>query len=347
MIKIKHIKPKIKIFLIGILLLAVAITAYFLVYKKVYKQNEVDTKKIYHVGVLAGLSFFDDTTTGFKLGMEKLGYKEGENIVYDVEKVNFDTEAYKRILTKFINNKVDLIFVFPTEAALMAKSLAKESNIPVLFANASVEGVDLVKNLNKPGENITGVRRPDQEIVVERFNIMRTVLPEAKKMLIPYQRGYPIVAGELEKLRLAAEGTGVEFIEMPVDNGTELETNLQEYIQVHGVDFDAVLLIAEPIATVEKNILIISKELEQYKTPIGGVFFNTSDLSTFFGVNVDDIVAGQQAAILADKILKGTSPGSIPVVVAKIFLQVNLKAAEALGLKIDESILSQANEVIR
>jgi len=347
MIKIKPVNIKIRIFLIGILILAIAITTYFLVYKKIYKENEVGTTKIYHVGILAGLSFFDDTTTGFKSGMEKLGYKEGENIIYDVEKVDFDEKAYKSILTKFINDKVDLIFVFPTEAALMAKSLAKESNIPVLFANASVEGVDLVKDLNKPGENITGVRRPDQEIVVERFNIMRTVLPEAKKMLIPYQRGYPIVAGELEKLRLAAEGTGVEFIEMPVDSGVELETNLQEYIQMHGVDFDAVLLIAEPIATVEKNILIISKKLEKYKTPIGGVFFNTSDLSTFFGVNVDNIVAGQQAAPLADKILSGTSPGSIPVVAAKIFLQVNLKIAQELGLKIDDSILSRANEVVK
>jgi putative ABC transport system substrate-binding protein len=347
MIKIKLSKTKISIFLISILILAVAVAACFLVYKKIYEQNEVGTAKIYHVGILAGLSFFDDTTTGFKSGMEKLGYKEGENIVYDLEKTDFDAEAYKRILTKFINNKVDLIFVFPTEAALMAKSLAKESNIPVLFANASLEGVDLVKDLNKPGENITGVRRPDQEIVVERFNIMRTVLPEAKKMLIPYQRGYPIVAGELEKLRLAAEGTGVEFIEMPVDNGTELETNLQKYIQMHGVDFDAVLLIAEPIATVEKNILIMSKELERYKIPIGGVFFNTSDLNTFFGVNVDNVVAGQQASPLADKILKGTPPGTISVVSAKIFLQVNLKAALALGLKIDESILSQANEVVK
>ena len=345
--KIKSNKFKIKIFLVSILILIIVATIYFLVAREISRQTVINNEKIYHIGVLAGLDFFSDTTIGFKSGMEKLGYKEGKNIVYDVEKTDFDINAYERILKKFIADKVDLIFVFPTEAAMMAKDLAKESEIPVLFANASVEGVDLAKNLIKPEGNITGVRRPDQEIVVERFDIMYRILPEAKKMIIPYQRGYPVVAGELEKLQLAAKGTGVEFIEIPADNGTELEVNLQKYIQTYGVDFDAVLLIAEPLTTVQDNVLMMSKILEKYKTPIGGIFFNTNDLNTLFGVNVDNIVAGQQSATLADKILNGAPISSIPVVTAKIFSQINLKVAQKLGLKVDESILNQANEVIR
>jgi len=335
------------IFLILILIIIVVVGGYFLISFNVFKKNIGNEENVYKVGILSGLDFFDDTTIGFKLEMEKLGYKEGKNIVYDIEKTNFDTKAYERILTKFINEDVDLIFVFPTEAALMAKDLTKETKIPVLFANASIEGVDLIDSLSKPGINITGVRRPDQEIAVERFNIMREILPSAKRIMIPYQRGYSIVAGELEKLQSEAKGVGIEFIELPADNGAELASNLQNYIKEKGVDFDAVLLIAEPLTTVSGNVLEMAKILDSYKIPIGGILFDTNEFNTLFGFNVDNVVAGGQAAPMADRILTGTSAGSIPVVTARTFLQINLKAAERLGIKISNNILSRASEVVR
>ena len=54
-----------------------------------------------------------------------------------------------------------------------------------------------------------------------------------------------------------------------------------------------------------------------------------------------------QAAILADKILTGTPAGKIMVVSAESYLQINYRAAQKLGLKINESLLSLADEIIR
>src|SRR4030042_2220739 len=78
---------------------------------------EEKTQKVYHVGILSGLDFFANTADGFKEKMTELGYVEGENIVYDVQKSNFDIATYRNILNKFVADKVDLIFVFPTEAS--------------------------------------------------------------------------------------------------------------------------------------------------------------------------------------------------------------------------------------
>ena len=54
------------------------------------------------------------------------------------------------------------------------------------------------------------------------------------------------------------------------------------------------------------------------------------------------------AALYIDKILKGARPADLPVMQASKFdLLINLKAAKALGLKVPQSILLRADEIIR
>jgi ABC-type uncharacterized transport system substrate-binding protein len=71
------------------------------------------------------------------------------------------------------------------------------------------------------------------------------------------------------------------------------------------------------------------------------------DYESIFSVNADITTTGKQAAMPADKILKGTPAGSITVVSARPYFQLNYKAAQELGLSVSKGLLSKADEIIR
>ena len=76
--------------------------------------------KVYRVGILSGLDAFANTADSFKNKMTELGYIEGKNIIYDMQKTNFEPDKEQQILQKFVADKVDLIFGFKVEGLLTA-----------------------------------------------------------------------------------------------------------------------------------------------------------------------------------------------------------------------------------
>ena len=300
----------------------------------------------YHIGILCGLDFFGATVDGFKSKMAELGYLEGKNVFYDVQRSQSNIVLAEKILKKFVSDNVDLIFVLPTDVSLKAKEITRGTSIPVLFANANIEGVDLISSIREPGDHITGVRYPGPDLTVKRFEIMCDIAPSAKRMWVPYKRGLAIVNSQLEVLRNAAQSSGVTLIESPADDLKEIQDILRRHVISKKPDFDAILMIAEPLVVMPSTFLEMGKFAWKYRLPIGGALMMVDGYGSIFGVSTDDILVGKQAALLADKILKGTPAGTIPVVSAENFLQINYSAARQFGVTISQGLLKQADKVI-
>lgn len=299
--------------------------------------------KKYQVGILSGLEIFETTIDGFKGKMAESGYIEGKNIIYDVQKTGFDIAIYQGILKKFVNDKVDLIFVFPTEAALEAKTITNGTGIPVIFANAFTEDTSLVNNIKEPGGNITGVRWVGKDIALQRFEILQEMIPEVKRIIIMYQRYYPIVKSQLEALRPVAAKAGITLIEIPALDPQDLESQLKKMSVNRGTD--AILGIAEPLLGQAWNI--IDNFAKKNKLPIGAGIISEEGGNTIFNLTPQNIPQGNQAAFLTIKVFNGAQVGTLPVLSAENYFIINYKAVQKLGLRISDSLLNQANEIIR
>ncbi len=106
---------------------------------------------------------------------------------------------------------------------------------------------------------------------------------------------------------------------------------LQAFPQSADNRIDAIFLIVEPLAVTSDPFIVMGKFAAEHKIPIGGALMSAGGYDSIFGVNVENIAVGKQAAPLLDKIFKGIPAGTIPVVSAENYIQINYKAAQAPG----------------
>ncbi len=307
--------------------------------------------KVYRIGILSGVDSFIPMADGFKAKMTELGYVEGEDVTYDLQRVSNisnDQAKAEEILNKFVADDVDLIFTFPTGAAEMAKAATAGTNIPVVFANTAVEGNDLVKSVREPGGNLTGVRSRGPDLAPKRLEFLHQIVPQAKKVLLLHNPDYPTSVGALKGLEPVAPGLGIELVVAPIKNVDDIKASLQQQVGEAGqLKVEAILIMSEPVNQSAEGWKAISTFAADHNLPVGGIGPLQAEQGAIFSYTPNNVEVGRLAAPLADKILHGIPAGTIPVVTPEAWLLINYKRAQKLGLTVPEGLLKQANEIIR
>jgi putative ABC transport system substrate-binding protein len=173
------------------------------------------------------------------------------------------------------------------------------------------------------------------------------IAPEVKRVWIGYDQNSANTALTLKTLRPAASSLGVTLVEVPATTLEEVEADLAARDQAADPGLDAIILMPDGFSHSPNGFAMMSKFAAEHKVPLAGSFLYTVEAGAVFG-NADNLITvGELAAPLADKILKGTPAGTIPVVTPNQELYINYKVAQELGLTIPEGLLSQAVQIIR
>jgi putative ABC transport system substrate-binding protein len=306
------------------------------------------TPKVYRVGILGGADTMSAAVDAFKARMTELGYVEGKNIAYDVQKSNADPAEEKRISGKFATDKVDLVFAFPGQTARSVKVALQGTNIPIVFAIAVLEGTDLVDSVRSPGGNITGVRNPGTEETLKSFESLLEFTPRFERIMVIYDPNYPTTPSALGALRPAALSSNVTLQEVHVTRIQDTQAVLQGLEESGDATMDAIMLLQDTIPRSSEATGLIVKFADARRVPVaGGPYALVRNGGVVLSVASDLVETGGLAASLADKILKGTPAGTIPVVSPQPRLYINYTKAQELGLTVPQGLLKQATEIIR
>jgi len=301
-------------------------------------QQKAETFK---VGVLQLVDVLADVEDGFKAGMADLGYTEGENVTYLQRNANANMDDLQRFAQEFVGEKVDLIVSITTPSSVTAMEAGKDAGIPVVFVMVSDPiGAGLVKSLTQPGGQVTGIMDGDTETVGKRLEILLGLAPGIQKVLSVYSFEEALLPAE-ENLRQAAATLGVELVERQVQTTEEART---AFLSIEPGEVDAIFIPSDGLIVDAQDAIMELAVRDGLPTVgPGGV----SDFSVAsYGANFYQ--AGVQGATLADKILNGSDPATLPVEIAREFdLILNLRVANQIGLTVPENMLNLADVVLQ
>jgi putative ABC transport system substrate-binding protein len=280
--------------------------------------------------------------------MTELGYTEGENIVYDFQAASGDGDKMKEIAEKFVADEVDLILTTTTGGVKAAQAATAGTDIPVIFTVVTDPvGAGVVDDLREPGGNTTGVTRQLGAFMSKRVEFLHQMAPEVKRIWLPYNPDYSTVSTSLPAVRSGAAAVGLEVIETPVGSPDEVVAALAQLGAVNELEFEAIMIVPDTTVQNQTSWEAIQKFAQEHQLPIVAQSGKQVKEGALFGYNDNSFETGQVAAPLADKILRGADPATVPVAFGEPQLLINYQVAQTLGLDIEEGLLAQAAEIIR
>lgn len=303
--------------------------------------------KVYHVGIMSTNASFADIGNGFKAKMTELGYIQDKNIIYVETALSVDPVELQRMAKQLVDAKVDLIVTFPAQPTVAAKVVTQSTTIPVVFAYMQIEGSNVVNSVREPGGNMTGVRYPGPELITQRLSLLLQMAPKVKRIWIGYNKNGPNIAAALEALRPAATQAGVTLVEAPATTLDDIKADLAARANSADPGMDAIMGMPDEFNTSPAGFAVLSKFAADHKIPIAGGLASQANQGALFINGTDFKNVGALAATLADKILRGTQAGTVPVVTPEQILIINYKVAQQLVLTVPDGLLRLANQIIK
>jgi putative ABC transport system substrate-binding protein len=276
----------------------------------------------------------------FKLGVERLGFIEGQNVAVEYHWLSGHDESLPALMAELVQRQVAVI-VGDTSPAIAAKKAT--STIPIVFMTGTDPiSLGLVTSFNHPGGNATGVTFLNSTLDAKRLGLLRELLPKATVIASLLDPNYPTSASQLKDLKDAAGALGLQLHAHQVSNENQID---QAFAIFANERPDALVVSASGFLGARRSQIIELAARNSLPAMYFDREFPTAGGLISYGASVLD--AYREAGVYTGRILKGEKPAEMPVLQpTKFEFVINLKTAKALDLAIPDKMLALADEVI-
>jgi ABC-type uncharacterized transport system substrate-binding protein len=301
-------------------------------------------ERMRRVGVVMGYAENDPNgqlqVAGFRQQLRKLGWVEGSNIRIDFRFAADDPERIRALAKELLGLGPDVMVSNSNVVTTILHSEVR--TIPLVFVSVSDPiGSGFVTNLARPTGNVTGFANFQPTMGSKWLDLLRQIAPRLESVGLLLHPEPPNI-GYLKSAESVAPSFNIKVVELAVHSGAEIESALATF----AVEPHAGLIVAPNVVTFANSDLIVALAAH-HRVPAIYPFAFFAKAGGLISYGFDAVAQFQQGAEYVNKLLRGARPADLPVQFpTKFDLVVNLKTAQALGLKIPESFLSLADEVI-
>ena len=328
--------------LLAVLAVLIVLVGGSLIYSSLNKgggSKSTTDKKTVKVGVLQYVSHpsLDLIYKGIQDGLAEEGYK-ADDIKIDFMNAEGDQSKVATMSKQLVSNDNDVLIGIATPSAQGLASATKNKPV-VMGAITDPVGANLVKNLEKPGGNITGVS--DRNPAKQQLELIKKLTPNVKTIGALYSSSEDNSKSQVEEFKKLAEEAGYKVEEYSVPSTNEIASTMN----VMTGKVDAIWIpIDNTIASAFATVVSSNKDAKKPIYPSATAMVEEGGLAS---VVVDQHDLGVATGKMAAKILKGAKPEETPV---EIFNKgksvINKKNAKELGITVPEDALKEAGQVI-
>ncbi len=283
-----------------------------------------------------GGPFFEE----LRRGLSEIGHVEGRSMRLESVWGDGTPQRAATLMAEVVASSPDIIVTQGSMGPLARKATA---TIPVVFGYSGdpVEA-GMVDSLPRPGRNMTGISYLTLELVGKRMELLKELLPKAKRIAVVASPDHPGDSSERRASQVAAARLGIAIDYFELGRGTTVADVLASIEKARS---DAVMFF--PTQTVIANQARVAEWSLKTKVPTisGWAQFADGGNIMSYGPNLAD--ASRRLAFYVDRILKGARASDLPVELpSRVELVVNQKTARAIGVSVPPSVLLRADRVI-
>jgi putative ABC transport system substrate-binding protein len=278
----------------------------------------------------------------FLRGLRETGYVEGQNIVIAYRWAGGQFNRLPALAADLVRHQVAVIATPGSTAAAVAAKAAT-STIPIVFSLGSDPVQDgLVKSLNRPGGNATGVSSMNDTIVAKLFEVLGKIVPKTDLIGLLANPNGPIAPVYTRAIQAAAEVLGHKLVIVEAGTESDFEMAFATLVQQR---VSALVVPSDGLFNHRPDQLTALAARHAIPTIYALREFAVAGGLMSYGANQTDLY--QQVGMYTGRILKGEKPADLPVMQpTKFDFVINLTTAKALGLAVPSELLARADEVI-